>query len=264
MKNIQAFAQKKRDEQKISMVSCYDAWSAQLIADSDIDCILVGDSVAMVVHGHDSTVHATMDMMCAHISAVARGNKGAKFIVGDMPFMSFRKDIASNMSAVEALMKAGAQSVKLEGAAGNLELVKHIVESGVPVMGHLGLTPQSVHQLGGFSVQAKESAAADQLLSDALALQEAGCFSLVLECVPSELAQKVSAALDIPTIGIGAGSDCDGQVLVFHDMMGMMGAFRPKFLKKYLQGSDLMVAALNQFHQEVVAVEYPSKEFSYS
>lgn len=263
MKTILDFAKRKSAGEKISMISLYDAWSAKLLAQSEVDTILVGDSVAMVAHGFDSTIHATLEMMCAHVAAVVRGNSGQKFIVGDMPFMSFRSGLETCMKAAQALMQAGAQAVKLEGADGHLDLVQHLVHSGVPVMGHLGLTPQFVNQLGGFSVQAKEEKAAEKLLADALALQKSGCFSLVLECVPSPLAKRVTGSLSIPTIGIGAGPDCDGQVLVFQDMMGMLSAFKPKFLKQYLAGSDLMLAALNQFHEEVCSVSYPALEHSY-
>lgn len=263
MKTIRELLAAKASGRKISMISCYDAFSANMVKDSDVDTILVGDSVAMVIHGYDSTVHATVDMIEAHVSAVSRAIANAKLIVGDVPFLANRKDLKTAMDCVERLMQAGAHAVKIEGVDGHLDIISHIVESGVPVMGHLGLTPQSIHQFGGFSVQAKEQAAADKLFEDALKLQEAGCFSIVLECVPASLAKRVTEALNIPTIGIGAGNVTDGQVLVYHDLLGLMGEFRPKFLKKYLSGTELAVNALNTFHQEVVEVVYPTEEYSY-
>lgn len=263
MKTTRELLAAKSNARKISMISCYDAFSAQMVKDSSIDTILVGDSVAMVIHGFDSTVHATVDMMETHISAVSRVIGNEKLIVGDVPFLANRKGLTTAMDCVERLMQAGAHAIKIEGASGHLDVIKHIVESGVPVMGHLGLTPQSIHQFGGFSVQAKEEAAAEKLCQDALDLQAAGCFSIVLECVPDALAKRVTDMLAIPTIGIGAGSGTDGQVLVYHDLLGLMGEFRPKFLKKYLSGTELALNALNTFHQEVVDQAYPTAEYTY-
>lgn len=190
MKTIHDFSAHKLGGKKISMITCYDYWSAKLLNQTDVDCILVGDSLAMVMHGHSSTLPASANLMALHCAAVARGATD-KFIVGDMPFLSYRKGLTANINAVEKIMRSGVHAIKLEGAKGNLALVKHIVESGVPVMGHLGLTPQSIHQLGGFKVQGKESSAADELIADAEALQDAGCFSLVLEAVPAELAKMI-------------------------------------------------------------------------
>ena len=191
----------------ISMVTCYDSWSAALIAETDIDCVLVGDSLAMVVYGHDTTLPVDIDTMAAHTAAVHRGMP-KKFLIGDMPFLSYRKGLEIAMSNVGKLMNAGANAVKLEGANGNVELVRHIVESGVPVMGHLGLIPQSVHQLGGFKVQARDEEEAAALMEQALALERAACFALVLEAVPATVGAEVTGALEIPTIGIGAGTPC--------------------------------------------------------
>lgn len=260
--NVLDFAENKKSGKKISMVTCYDHWSAKIIDSTPIDSILVGDSLAMVMHGHSSTLSASVNLMALHIRAVVKGAPH-KFIVGDMPFMSFRKSLTANMTAVEKIMQAGAHAIKVEGAAGNLELIRHIVDSGVPVMGHLGLTPQSIHMLGGFRVQAKETKAAQLLKEQALALQEAGCFALVLECVPSKVALDVTDALQIPTIGIGAGVGCDGQVLVLHDMLGLNKDFKPKFLKKYLDGYTLIKEALTQYHEEVQEEKFPSAEESY-
>lgn len=263
MKTIHDFSAQKLAGKKISMITCYDYWSAKLLNQTDIDCILVGDSLAMVMHGHSSTLPASANLMALHCAAVARG-AGEKFIVGDMPFLSYRKGLTANMNAVEKIMKSGVQAIKLEGAKGNLSLVKHIVESGVPVMGHLGLTPQSIHQLGGFKVQGKDSSAADNLIEDAEALQEAGCFSLVLEAVPTELAKMITRRLSIPTIGIGAGPHTDGQVLVLQDMLGFNEDFKPKFLRHYMNGANQFKRAISQYHKDIVSGEFPTDKESYT
>src|SRR6201993_2102349 len=208
--NVLDFQKMKNEGRKISMVTCYDYSSARAIAESNIDCILVGDSVAMVMHGHPTTLSATTAMIALHTTAVARGAP-TKFIVADLPFLSYRKGLKDAMDSVQELMSAGARAVKLEGVRGHTEIVRHIVESGVPVMGHLGLTPQSVNLLGGMKVQARTDAAGEILRSDARALEQAGCFALVLECVPSASARAVTKLLKIPTIGIGAGVSVDGQ-----------------------------------------------------
>lgn len=259
---IQDFKTRKNTGKKISMVTCYDFWSALIIEKSDVDLILVGDSGAMVMHGHSSTLNADMPMMVAHTAAVAKGAP-SKFIVGDMPFLSFRKGIAEGVEAAGQLMKAGAHAVKLEGARGHLDLVHHLVESGIPVMGHLGLTPQSIHQLGGFKVQGRMPEEFQQILEDAFALQKAGCFSIVLECVPAPLAEEITKKLQIPTIGIGAGSVTDGQVLVLQDMLGMNAQFSPKFLRRYLDGHSLILNALNEYHQDVLNVSFPAEKETY-
>jgi 3-methyl-2-oxobutanoate hydroxymethyltransferase len=255
--------QKKSKKQKLSMVTCYDYTSAAIVNQSPIDLILVGDSLAMTMHGHNSTLPATTTLMALHTAAVVKGAP-TKFIVADLPFLSFRSSLEKNIEAVRELMSTGAHAVKLEGAQGNLELVKHLVQSGVPVMGHLGLTPQSIHQLGGFKVQAREEKAQAQLLEDALALEKAGAFAIVLECVPSEIAAKVTASLEIPTIGIGAGPQVDGQVLVWQDLLGMNPGFKPKFLRQYLNAHELFQSALKKYHQDVQSGEFPSAEESYS
>lgn len=262
MKTILDFQKKKAAGQKITMVTCYDHSFAKLISKSEIDTVLVGDSLAQVMHGHSTTLTASTALMALHTKAVVSGI-GDKFVVSDMPFLSTRKGMKSAMDQVEKIMKAGAHAIKIEGAAGHLELIKHIVESGVPVMGHLGLTPQSIHQLGGPKIQGRDTKTADKLKNDSIALEQAGCFSLVLECVPSALSAEITKTLNIPTIGIGAGSGCDGQVLVLQDMLGMNKDFAPKFLKKYLQGSDLITEALNSYVTEVKASSFPSKEHSY-
>lgn len=259
---IQDFALKKQKGQKISMLTCYDYSFARIASDSEVDCLLVGDSLAMVMHGYSTTLNATVNLMALHTAAVARGASN-KFIVGDLPFLSYRKNLDSNMTAIGKVMRAGANAVKLEGAKGNLDLVRHAVDSGVPVMGHLGLTPQSVNQLGGFKVQGKDKKDHDEIYKDAMALEKAGCFSLVLECVPADLAREISKDLHIPTIGIGAGVGCDGQVLVLQDMLGMNKEFHPKFLRTYFNGFEQLKSALNQYHRDVVTEAFPSKEESY-
>jgi 3-methyl-2-oxobutanoate hydroxymethyltransferase len=256
------FQQKKRENKKISMVTCYDYTSAKILAQTSVDCLLVGDSVAMTMHGYKNTLYATMEMMCLHTAAVSRG-AGEKFIVSDMPFLSYRKSFSDSMLAVQSLMQSGASAVKLEGADGNTDLVKHIVESGIPVMGHLGLTPQSVHQLGGYKVQGKTAVAAAKLKQDALALQQAGCFCIVLECVPAQLAADITRELAIPTIGIGAGAATNGQVLVYQDLLGLDNTFKPKFVKTFLDGSAYIRKAIESYVNDVHSGEFPRHEHSY-
>lgn len=262
MKSVLEFAGKKLKKEKISMVTCYDYGFAKILAQSNIDTILVGDSLAQVIHGFPNTLHATIEMMSLHTAAVARGASN-KFIVADMPFMSTRKGLESAMNDVQKLMVAGAHAIKIENADGHAELIKHIVESGVPVMGHLGLTPQSIHQLGGPKIQGRSQSQAEKLMQDALILQQAGCFALVLECIPTLLAEKVTQSLSIPTIGIGAGAETDGQVLVLNDLLGMSPDFNPKFLKKFHSGFDQTLVALNQYATEVVQKTFPKPENAY-
>ncbi len=261
--NVLDFAKRKCRGEKISMVTCYDFWSARILNDSDVDTLLVGDSLAMVMHGYDSTVHATVEMMATHVAAVRRGAPD-KFVVGDMPFLSVRKGLGPAMDAVTALMQAGSNCVKIEGADGQLDIMAHIVESGVPVMGHLGLTPQSVEAFGGHKVQGRNEGDAAKILQAAKALQEAGCFALVLECVPAELGRMVTEQLKIPTIGIGAGAATDGQVLVLQDMLGMDGGFKPKFLRHYAAGEQTIAAAVNAYHADVVSGAFPGSSEMYA
>ncbi|EKD91582.1 MAG: 3-methyl-2-oxobutanoate hydroxymethyltransferase [uncultured bacterium] len=262
MYHIFEFQKKKMAQEKISMITCYDFTSAKIIDKTNIDCILVGDSVSMVVHGCHDTTGATMEMMALHTSAVAKGAKN-KFIIADLPFASYRKSLSKTISAMEVLIRAGAHAVKLEGASGNLNHIRHAVESGIPVMGHLGLTPQHINTLGGFKVQGKDESSQNKLLRDAKLLEEAGCFSLVLECVPAELAKKITNAISIPTIGIGAGLDTDGQVLVMHDLLGLQTQFKPKFLKQYFNAESAFTDSINCFDSEVKTKQYPSVEHSY-
>lgn len=260
--NILDFQKKKQANEKITMVTCYDYSSAKVLADSEVDCLLVGDSLAMTMHGFQDTLSATLEMMVLHTAAVKRG-AGPQFIVADLPFLSYRKSLPDTMHAVHALMQAGAHAVKLEGASGNLDTIRHMVESGVPVMGHLGLTPQWVHALGGYRVQGRDELAAEKCLQDAKALEAAGCFAVVLECIPSALAKKVTEALSIPTIGIGAGTATDGQVLVYQDLLGMNQSFKPKFVKVFLDGCQAIREAINQYCRDVKTVEFPSHEHTY-
>ncbi|MFB3925738.1 MAG: 3-methyl-2-oxobutanoate hydroxymethyltransferase [Syntrophales bacterium] len=253
----------KEKGEKIAMLTAYDYPTAAAADEAGLDLILVGDSLGMVVLGYESTLPVTMDDMIHHTKAVSRAVKRA-MVIGDMPFMSYQASVDDAVSnAGRFLQEAGAHGVKLEGGREVAEVTRRICAAGIPVMAHLGLTPQSVHQLGGYKVQAKESAAAQKLLEDAKILEEAGAFSIVLECIPADLAEKVSKSLSIPTIGIGAGVHCDGQVLVIHDMLGMFERFTPKFVKKYAQLNVHIKKAVEQYIEEVKAGVFPGKEHSF-
>lgn len=261
--NVHDFGKMKAESRKITMVTCYDYSSARLVEESNVDCVLVGDSVAMTMHGHPSTLQATVEMMRFHTAAVSRGLK-TKFLIADMPFLSFRKGIEPALECVRELMSAGAHAVKLEGVWGHEDVVEQIVRSGVPVMGHIGLTPQSVHGLGGWKVQGRNEEVAQDLLKQAARLEQLGCFAVVLECVPSDLASRITESLKIPTIGIGAGPGTDGQVLVYQDVLGMNRDFRPKFVRRYVEGDAEIVSALNRFQRDVLERAFPANEESYS
>jgi 3-methyl-2-oxobutanoate hydroxymethyltransferase len=263
MNTVLDFARFKAEGRKISIVTAYDAWSARLVARSRVDAILIGDSVAMVVHGHRTTIPATVALMALHTRAVARSSDG-KFLIADLPFLSFRKGISAAMTAVAALVRSGAHAVKLEGVDGHEEVVRRIVESGVPVMGHIGLTPQSVNQLGGFRVQGKNDTDAARLLRQAHALEDLGCFSIVLECVPAQLAARITAELILPTIGIGAGAGTDGQVLVLHDLWGVDSSHTPRFVRRYVDGERVLTTALDEFDADVKEARFPGPEEGYS
>ena len=245
------------------MVTGYDAWSARLIAQSQVDAVLVGDSAAMVMHGHPTTLAATVRLMVAHTGAVARG-VGEKFLIADLPFLSYRQGIPNAMTAVGELSASGAQAVKLEGVDGHEEVIQNIVGSGVPVMGHIGLTPQSVNQLGGFRVQGRSDAGAALLLRQAHALEKLGCFSIVLECVPADLAARITTELHIPTIGIGAGARTDGQVLVLQDLWGVDSSHAPRFVRRYIEGERILMDALNRYDADVKDGRFPAAEESYA
>lgn len=256
------FPRAKQERRKLTMVTCYDYTFARLLAQSPIDGILVGDSAAMVMHGYPSTLHATVEMMRVHTKAVARGS-GGKFIVADMPFLSFRKGVAPALEAAQALMSAGAHAVKLEGISGHEDVIEKLVGSGIPVMGHLGLQPQSVHAYGGFRVQGRTLDSAREIAGHARALEALGVFAIVLECVPAPLAGEISASLRIPTIGIGAGSACDGQILVLQDLLGLNVDFSPKFARRFLEGAKDTLDAFLRFDSEVKAGTFPAAGESY-
>jgi 3-methyl-2-oxobutanoate hydroxymethyltransferase len=253
----------KREGRRLSMVTCYDYTSARILAKSPVDILLVGDSAGMTMHGFPNTIPVTMDLMVAHVAAVAKGAP-EKFLVADLPFMSFRKGDESNFDAVQKLMQAGAHAVKLEGLTGNEKLIRHVVGSGIPVIGHLGLTPQFIHIMGGFKVQGRNDGAKAKILEDALQLEECGASAIVLECIPSDLATEISKKLTVPTIGIGAGSGCDGQVLVWQDLLGLNNDFKPRFVRQYLQGEQLIGEALTKYHQDVMEGRFPGEKESFS
>lgn len=250
----------KRDGEKIAMLTCYDATFAAAMDEAGVDIILVGDSLGMVVQGRSTTVGVRVDDIAYHTACVARG-LGRPFLLADMPFGSYH-DAASAMENAVELLSAGGAMVKLEGAGPMIDIVDYLTSRGVPVCGHLGLTPQSVNQLGGFKVQARDDESAGQLLRDAAALQNAGAQLLVVECVPASLGQALSDAVDIPVIGIGAGAGCDGQVLVMHDMLGL-GGRAPRFVADFMQQSDSVPGAFQAFVQAVREGRFPAREHEY-
>jgi 3-methyl-2-oxobutanoate hydroxymethyltransferase len=253
-----------KGERKLTVITAYDAGQAGLAEAAGADILLVGDSLGMVVLGQPDTLGVTMSQMLHHVSAVSTGATKA-LVLADMPFMSYQADIAQAVRNAGRLVKLGrAQAVKLEGGREILPQVRAIVGAGIPVMGHLGLTPQHVAALGGYRVQAKTAREARALLEDALALAEAGCFALVLECVPSQVAEIVTQAIPIPTIGIGAGPACDGQVLVFHDLLGLYEGVKPRFVKCYAELGALAREALGRFTQEVRSGRFPAQEHGFA
>ena len=257
------FKKRKRLHQKITMLTCYDYPSARIIAESSLDCVLVGDSVAMAVHGYDSTIMATMEMMLLHTQAVSRGLKD-QFLVSDLPFLCHRLSHEETIRNVTALMQAGANAIKIEGGdTKTCTLIADLVSAGVPVMGHIGLTPQSIHQLGGYRIHGREDADAERLIEQAKQLEIAGCTAIVLECIPHTLAKKITALISIPTIGIGAGNETDGQILVWHDLLGMQDEFKPRFVKQYAHVKSMMLGAINTYIEQVKQSEFPSLEYAY-
>jgi 3-methyl-2-oxobutanoate hydroxymethyltransferase len=263
MTNVRDFAAFKAERRKISIVTAYDAWSAHLVERSNVDAILIGDSAAMVMHGHTTTVPATVSLMALHTAAVARATTDT-FLIADMPFLSYRQGVRPAMRAVGTLLKNGAHAVKLEGVDGNERVIRQIVESGVPLMGHIGMTPQSVHQFGGFRVQGRRSEDADRILREAHELERLGCFSIVLECIPAELGGRITSELTIPTIGIGAGPCTDGQVLVLQDLWGVGSEHAPRFVRRYLDGDAVLTDALNRYNDDVKGGRFPDSTESYS
>jgi 3-methyl-2-oxobutanoate hydroxymethyltransferase len=255
-------AMKGRGE-KISMLTAYDYTMARIVDAAGIDIILVGDSASNVMAGHETTLPITMEQMIYHTSIVVRGAERA-LVVADLPFMSYQVTAEEALVNAGRMMKeAGAHCVKLEGGAAMAATIRKIVNAGIPVMGHLGLTPQSIYQFGTYKVRATDDSEAARLLEDAMALQEAGCFAIVLEKIPAGLAAKVTGALSIPTIGIGAGAACDGQVLVIHDMLGLTKAFKPRFLRRYAELQDVMDAAVKQYIDDVKNRRFPSIDEQY-
>jgi 3-methyl-2-oxobutanoate hydroxymethyltransferase len=256
------FRQKKKDGEPLTMLTAYDYPTALAVDRAGIDAILVGDSLGMVVLGYPNTLPVTMEDMLHHCRAVSRGAQYA-LLIGDMPFMSYQVSVEQAVAnAGRFLQEAGMDAIKLEGGAERAEAVRQIVAAGIPVMGHLGLTPQSVNTLGGFRPQARTSSAARKLIDDAFALEEAGAFSIVLESVPARLAEWISKELSVPTIGIGAGIGCDGQVLVTHDLLGLFDRFTPKFVKQYASMHKVMGEAFTGFKSEVEARSFPTDEHS--
>ena len=253
----------KQKGEKIAMLTCYDATFAQACCQAGVDVLLVGDSLGMVLQGHDSTLPVTNAELAYHVACVKRGNQGA-MIVADLPFMAYAT-IEQALHNSGQLMQAGAHMVKLEGAAWLAEPIRLLAERGVPVCAHLGLTPQSVNVLGGYKVQGRNEAQARQMRADAIALEQAGAAMILLECVPSELAEEISHAVKVPVIGIGAGSGTDGQVLVLHDMLGLALTGRsPKFVKNFMQGQASIQDALSAYVKEVKAVTFPATEHGFS
>lgn len=264
MKNtVLTFRQAKKEGTRLSMLTAYDYSTAKLVDAAGINSILVGDSLGNTILGYEDTLSVTMEDMIHHTAAVARGAKNA-LVIGDMPFMSYQASVYDAVVNAGRLMKEGrAQAVKLEGGASVCEQIKAIVGASIPVCAHLGLTPQSINAFGGFKVQGKGEKEAQQILDDARRVQEAGAFAVVLEGIPALLAQKITDTLDIPTIGIGAGAGCDGQVLVYQDMLGMFTDFKPKFVKHFANVGEVMTEAFKAFDQEVKEGVFPAQEHTY-
>lgn len=254
----------KSKGEKISMITAYDFTMARIVDHAGIDIILVGDSASNVMAGHETTLPITLDQMIYHTSCVVRGVDRA-LVVADLPFMSYQVTIKEALINAGRMMKeAGAHAIKLEGGTFVAETVKRIVDAGIPVMGHLGLTPQSIYKFGTYKVRAKEEAEATQLIEDAKKLQDSGCFAIVLEKIPADLAATVTKELNIPTIGIGAGGSCDGQVLVVHDMLGLTKDFKPRFIRRYLNLFEEMSEAVSNYVNDVKSGDFPSKEEQYN
>lgn len=258
-----SFMESKNNNRKISMLTAYDYSTAKLLDEAQVDTILVGDSLGMVMLGYENTLQVTMDDMIHHTRAVKRGVKKA-YVIGDMPFMTYHISVEDSVrNAGRFIQEAGADAVKLEGGKVVADKIKAIINAQIPVVGHLGLTPQSVNMMGGFKVQGKDEKKAKELIEDALLLEELGCVAIVLECVPAKLASIISDKLSIPTIGIGAGNGCDGQVLVIQDMLGMYSDFTPKFVKKYADLSEHIKKAVNNYCDEVRSGAFPDEKHTF-
>ncbi len=262
-KSVNTFALAKANGEKLTMLTAYDYTTAKLVDSSGIDAILVGDSLGNVILGYGNTTSVTMEDMIHHCAAVSRGTKEA-LLVCDMPFMSYQTSVYDAVKNAGRLVKEGyAEAVKLEGGAEVCDAIQKITDAGIPVMAHLGLTPQSVNAFGGYKVQGKNELSARKLIEDAKAVQQAGAFAVVLECIPKALADLVTKHLDIPTIGIGAGNGCDGQVLVYTDMLGMFSDYVPKFVKHFAKAGDVMKKAFTDYADEVKSGAFPSEEHGY-
>lgn len=262
--SIPELKRKKKNKQKIIMLTAYDYPTAKLLEKAGVDLILVGDSVGNVVLGYSSTVMVSMEEMIHHTRAVRRGAPES-FIIGDMPFLSYQaSDRDAIVNAGRFIKEGGCDAVKVEGGREVAERISAIIKAGIPVMGHLGLTPQTATMLGGLRVQGKDIETAKKIYEDSILLEKLGCFAIVLECVPAQLAKLITDTLSIPVIGIGAGKDCDGQVLVFHDLIGLLEGFRPKFVKQYLNLNEAITGALVEFKQEVENGTFPSGEHSFN
>jgi 3-methyl-2-oxobutanoate hydroxymethyltransferase len=259
---LRTLQQMKREKKAITMVTAYDATFARLLDRQGVDMLLVGDSLGMVVKGEPNTLSVTIEQMAYHVAAVARGTARAH-VVGDMPFMSYQQSPEAAMTNAALLLRAGASSVKLEGGESIAPTVARMVEAGIPVMGHVGLQPQSVHAMGGFIVQGRDAASRQRILDDALALERAGAYAIVLEGIPSELAHEITEKLSIPTIGIGAGPHCSGQVLVLYDLLGLNPDFKPKFVKHYMDGAGVLGAAIGAYVDEVRSGAFPAQEHTF-
>jgi 3-methyl-2-oxobutanoate hydroxymethyltransferase len=263
-RTVSSFKEAKSAGKKLAMLTAYDYSVAKLIDSCDVDGILVGDSLGMVCLGYKDTLSVTMEDMIHHIKAVSRG-VGNALLVGDMPFMSYQASVYDAVkNAGRLVQEGGAEAVKLEGSSNVLAQVKSIVGAQIPVMGHIGLTPQSVNMFGGFKVQGREMEKAKQLIEDAKRLEDTGVFAIVLECIPKELANRITEALTVPTIGIGAGIDCDGQILVYHDMLGMYSKFKPKFVKTYENIGELIQSGVRKYVDEVSKGIFPDDEYSFT
>jgi len=255
-------AARKGSGTPLVMVTAYDAPSARVVEEAGVDLILVGDTLAMVVLGYDDTLHVTIEDMAHHVAAVAR-TKPKALVVGDLPWMSYHVSREETVCNAATLVRAGAGAVKLEGGRKRIDSIRAILDAEIPVMGHVGLTPQSIHAFGGFRVQGKTLDAAREIVDDAVALAEAGCFAVVLECVPDAVARLVTDAIPVPTIGIGAGRHCDGQVLVYHDLLGLQDWLRPKFVRRYANQQADAIAAVTRFADDVRVGNFPSSEETY-
>lgn len=257
------FLRAKSQHRKLTMVTCYDYAFARLLSKTVVDGILVGDSAAMVMHGHVSTLTMSVELTRLHTEAVVRGAAG-KFIVADMPFLSYRKGVGPALDTAQILIPGGAQAVKLEGIDGHEDVIERLVQSGIPVMGHLGLQPQSVHRYGGFRVQGQNEKAAQEIARQASTLEKLGAFAIVLECIPMCLAGEITKELRIPTIGIGAGPNCDGQILVLQDLLGLNIDFRPQFARPFADGEGCVLEAVERYDEAVKSGTFPATEESYS